>query len=194
MVHLKHRLHLVGQRTCGWNPRGHSGSPFEDGFTWCIALTHWRDFKRLALTRFYRANELNSIARAKTLTCRLLPSHAISTAVSSSVAKAVFSWAFVLAGFYLNFLYQFFVMFIAHDISVMQNSRTKPAVDGGRTLYKLIPHYFRFRPFRYTKKILYIHRHTYTYTYKHTRIQDRGGDARDLRWDFAPPTAAARYK
>lgn len=36
-IHLKHRLHLVGQRTCGWNPSGQSGSPFADGFTCCMA-------------------------------------------------------------------------------------------------------------------------------------------------------------
>jgi hypothetical protein len=40
LTYLKHRLHLVGQRTCGWKPRGHRGSPFDEGIMWYIAL--WR--------------------------------------------------------------------------------------------------------------------------------------------------------
>jgi hypothetical protein len=39
-TYLKHRLHLVGHRTWGWKPRGHSGSPFAEGIMWCITL--WR--------------------------------------------------------------------------------------------------------------------------------------------------------
>jgi len=64
MVHLKHRLHLVGQRTCGWNPSGHNGSPLADGLTCCIF--HELISKKILTTT-------TTMTHAHTLACNSFP-------------------------------------------------------------------------------------------------------------------------